>query len=128
MKYVKPSPYADPEAAARKLVEIANTIEPAQDGRIFIEQINAPMLYEHKATPADTRRGLIWRLRRDGWCCTRAGRLYASPRTVRICSRKSELAEPQRIVFAAAAPPAQSGCHQKAPGSAVRSLGLYRRA
>jgi len=41
VKYVKPSPYADHEAAARKLVEIANTIEPAQDGRIFIQQINA---------------------------------------------------------------------------------------
>jgi len=58
VKYVKPSPYADPEAAARKLVEIANTIEPAQDGRIFIQQINAPMPYEHKATPAEYKAGL----------------------------------------------------------------------
>jgi hypothetical protein len=56
VKYVKPSPYADHEAAARKLVEIANTIEPAQDGRI--QQINAPMPYEHKATPAEYKAGL----------------------------------------------------------------------
>lgn len=33
-KYVQPRPYANPEAAARKLLEIAQGIEPAQDGRI----------------------------------------------------------------------------------------------
>jgi hypothetical protein len=37
-------PYADPEAAARKLVEIASTIEPVQNGRIYIELVNAPFL------------------------------------------------------------------------------------
>jgi hypothetical protein len=58
VKYVKPRPCADPEAAARKLVEIANTIEPARDGRIFIEQINGRMLLEHKATPAEYKAGL----------------------------------------------------------------------
>lgn len=50
-KYVQPRPYANREAAARKLIEIANFVEPVQDGRIFIEQLNAPMLFEHKATP-----------------------------------------------------------------------------
>jgi hypothetical protein len=30
-KYVQPRPYANPEAAARKLVEIAYGIEPVQD-------------------------------------------------------------------------------------------------
>jgi hypothetical protein len=49
----------NPEAAARKLVEIAHAIDPAQDGRIFIEQINAPMLYQHKATRPKTKPGLI---------------------------------------------------------------------
>ena len=44
MKFVEPSPFNDPEAAARKLVEIANTIEPAQDGRIYIELVNAAFL------------------------------------------------------------------------------------
>jgi len=28
--------------AARKLVEIAGTIEPAQDGRVFIERAHVP--------------------------------------------------------------------------------------
>jgi hypothetical protein len=36
MKFAEPRPYADPNAAARKLVEIASTIEPVQDGRIFV--------------------------------------------------------------------------------------------
>jgi hypothetical protein len=34
MKCVEPTNLADPDAAARKLVEIANVIEAAQDGRI----------------------------------------------------------------------------------------------
>ena len=33
MKFTADRRYADPEAAVRKLVEIANSIEPAQDGR-----------------------------------------------------------------------------------------------
>ena len=37
-------PYVDPEAAARKLVEIASTIEPVQNGRIYIELVNASFL------------------------------------------------------------------------------------
>jgi hypothetical protein len=41
-KFVGDRPYADPEAAARKLVEIANSVEAVQDGRIFIELINGP--------------------------------------------------------------------------------------
>jgi hypothetical protein len=44
MKFVAPRPFADPDVAARKLVEIANSIEAAQDGRICIERVNAPFL------------------------------------------------------------------------------------
>lgn len=36
-KHVQPRPYANPEAASRKLLQIAHAIEPAQDDRIFIE-------------------------------------------------------------------------------------------
>jgi hypothetical protein len=49
-KFVQARPYADPEAAARKIIEIANTIEPVQDGRIHIEKINGAMLYQDKAS------------------------------------------------------------------------------
>jgi hypothetical protein len=58
MKFRNDRAYANPEAAARKLVEIANSIEPAQDGRIFIELVNAPFLYEHKGSPAEYKAGL----------------------------------------------------------------------
>ena len=58
MKFAANRPYADPEAAARKLIEIANSVEAVQDGRIYIELINGPMLFEHKATPAWRRAGL----------------------------------------------------------------------
>jgi hypothetical protein len=37
--------YANPEAAARKLVELAASVEPVQDGRIHIEKLNAPFLF-----------------------------------------------------------------------------------
>jgi hypothetical protein len=49
MKFATDRPYANPETAARKLIEIANAVEAVQDGRIYIELINAPFLYEHKA-------------------------------------------------------------------------------
>jgi hypothetical protein len=58
MKFATDRPYADPEKAARKLVEIANAIEAVQDGRIHIELINAPFLFEHKASPAEYKAGL----------------------------------------------------------------------
>ncbi|WP_441237144.1 hypothetical protein [Bradyrhizobium sp. 930_D9_N1_4] len=44
-----PRPYANPEVAARKWIEIAAGIEPTKDGRKFIEKINAPFLFTLKA-------------------------------------------------------------------------------
>jgi hypothetical protein len=41
MKFVEPNPFTDPDTAARKLLEIANATEPAPDGRIYIELVNA---------------------------------------------------------------------------------------
>ncbi|MEH2492890.1 hypothetical protein [Bradyrhizobium sp. AZCC 2230] len=38
MKHVEGRPFADPEAAARKLLEIAAGIALVQDGRIYIER------------------------------------------------------------------------------------------
>ena len=55
-----------PEAAARKLIEIASTIEAVQDGRIFIEEINAPFLFDLRATPAEYSAGLKVAIER-GW-------------------------------------------------------------
>ena len=44
MKFVEPRPLADPDAAARRLVEIASIVEAVQDGRIFVELVNRPFL------------------------------------------------------------------------------------
>lgn len=45
MRYANSRPFADPEAAARKLLEIANATEAVQDGRIHIEKLNGPFLF-----------------------------------------------------------------------------------
>ena len=58
MRFVQPRPYADPEVAAHKIMELANAFEPIQDGRIYIEKINAPFLYQLKGTPAKYKAGL----------------------------------------------------------------------
>jgi hypothetical protein len=52
LKYAEARSYADPETSARRIMEIANTIEPAQ-GKIYIELINYPMLFKDKASPAE---------------------------------------------------------------------------
>jgi len=57
-KFVQPRPYANPEAAARKIVELANAVEPVQDGRIHIEKINGPFLFQLKGTPVEYKAGL----------------------------------------------------------------------
>jgi hypothetical protein len=62
----QPRPYADPEIAARKLVEIANAVEAVQDGRIYIELINWPFLSEFKGTPAEYKAALDLAISR-GW-------------------------------------------------------------
>jgi hypothetical protein len=41
MKFTPDRSYADPEEAARKLLEIANTVEAVQDGRISREDQRA---------------------------------------------------------------------------------------
>jgi len=75
MKFVSNRPFADPDAAARKLVELANAFEPVQDGRIYIEKINGPFLYQLKGMPAEsTRRALSAPSPTPRSCCTRAAR------------------------------------------------------
>jgi hypothetical protein len=66
MKFATGRPYTDPENAARKLVEIANSVEAVQDGRIYIELINGPFLFGLKATPDEFLAGLNLAIER-GW-------------------------------------------------------------
>lgn len=65
-KFAEARPYADPEAAARKLIEIAYSIEPVQDGRIHIEKINWPFLRNLRGSPAEYGAG-IERAIENGW-------------------------------------------------------------
>jgi hypothetical protein len=65
-KFIEPSHHlADPDAAARKLVDIANAVEAVQDGRIYIERINGAFL-EEGGTP-DQFRSALARAMSLGW-------------------------------------------------------------
>jgi hypothetical protein len=65
MKFISARPYADPEATARKLVEIANGVEAVQDGLIYIEKVNAP--FPEAGGSADQFRAGIERAIALGW-------------------------------------------------------------
>lgn len=66
MKFTTDRPYADPEKAARRLMQHAHAFEAKQDGRIFIEKINAPFLFGDKATAAEHHAGIAYAIER-GW-------------------------------------------------------------
>jgi hypothetical protein len=57
MKLTTDRPFADPEKAARKLLELANAVEPYMDARVLIELINLPFLREG-GSPAEYGAGL----------------------------------------------------------------------
>ena len=66
MKLTADRSYADPEKAARRLLEHAQAFEVIQDGRIYIEKINGPFLFDDKGTPAEYKAGLDLAIER-GW-------------------------------------------------------------
>jgi len=88
MKLTVDQPYSDPEKAARTLVEIANTVEVVQDGRIHIEKINGPFLFREKGTPEEYKAGLDLAIER-GWLD-----LHESGTFVRFAPGGAELSEP----------------------------------
>jgi hypothetical protein len=67
MKFAVDRPYSDPEKAARKLIEIANSVDAVQDGRIYIEKINGPFLFEFKGSPDEYRAALKLAIDRGGF-------------------------------------------------------------
>jgi hypothetical protein len=66
LKLTADRPFADPDKAARRLLEHARAFEPIQDGRIYIEKLNGPFLFIDKATPAEYTAGLELAISR-GW-------------------------------------------------------------
>jgi hypothetical protein len=91
VKFAKPRPYADPETAARKLIEIANTIEAIQDGRLHIEKINAPFLAVG-GSPAEYMAGLDLAIA-QGWLWRHDSGMYLkfTQTGARICSPDVDL-------------------------------------
>ena len=85
MKFVPNRPYSDPEKAARKILEIANSVEVVQDGRIYIELINGPFLFREKATPDEYKAGLDLAIER-GWLA-----LHESGTFVRLTQTGADL-------------------------------------
>ena len=70
-KFIADRPFADPDAAARKIVEIANGVEAVQDGRIYIERVNA-RFWRLAAAAMTSARGSSAPSRSAGYGCTRA--------------------------------------------------------
>jgi hypothetical protein len=66
MTFVADRPLADPLVAARKLLELANAVEPVQDGRIYIEKINGPFLFKEGGRPEEFVAGLDYAIAK-GW-------------------------------------------------------------
>jgi hypothetical protein len=66
LKLTSDRPFAEPETAARRLLEHAHAFEPIQDGRIYIEKINGPFLYVDRGSPAEYSVGLKFAIER-GW-------------------------------------------------------------
>ncbi len=58
--------FADPEKAARRLLEHARAIRPAPRGWIDIEQLNHPFLFTDKAKPIEYRAGMEFAIS-EGW-------------------------------------------------------------
>ncbi|MCP1766089.1 hypothetical protein [Bradyrhizobium japonicum] len=80
MKHADERPYANPEAAARTRGEIAASVEAVQDGRIYIERINAPFLFKLKGSGSEFGAGLKHAIER-GWL-----QLHESGTYVRLLS------------------------------------------
>ncbi|SDK42309.1 hypothetical protein [Bradyrhizobium ottawaense] len=57
MRLTNERPYAKPEAAAKRLWEIIQKIEPVH-GRTHVEKFNGPFLFVDMATPAEYSAGM----------------------------------------------------------------------
>jgi hypothetical protein len=65
MKFTADRAFSDPEKAARKLLEIANSLEPYMDQRLLVELINAGFL-DVGGSPAEYQAGVDLAVAR-GW-------------------------------------------------------------
>ncbi|WP_439361133.1 hypothetical protein [Bradyrhizobium sp. DASA03007] len=80
-KFAAERPYADPEIAARKLVQLAASIEPVQDARIHMEKINPAFLHTLKANDNEFGAGIRYAVD-QGWL-----KLHESETYVRLAGK-----------------------------------------
>jgi hypothetical protein len=85
MKLTTDRPFADPEKAARRLMQHAHAFEVVQDGRIYIEKLNGPFCSAIKAPRRSTSQA--WTTRSNtGGSNSMTGRLSASRNPGATCS------------------------------------------
>jgi hypothetical protein len=75
MKFSSERPFADPEKAARKLLEIANVTEAVQGGRIHLQPVNRQFVYTEGASPAEYLAGLTFAIE-HGWLWQHPSKTY----------------------------------------------------
>ena len=75
MKHAEVRPYATPEAAARKLLELATGVTPVQDGRIHVEKINYPFIFKLGGSGPEFGAGIAFAIDR-GWLEMHESRTY----------------------------------------------------
>jgi hypothetical protein len=74
-----------PGKGANRLLEHAHAIEPIQDGRIYIEKVNGPFLFDDKDTPAEYAAGLERAIALGCSNCMKAVTSSASRKPARTC-------------------------------------------
>ena len=87
MKLTTNRPLADPEKAARRLMQHAHAFD---HGRIYIEKVNDPFLFGDKGTPEEYAAGLDGRSIALGWLELHdSGTFVRFGQAGRTCSRRS---------------------------------------
>jgi len=61
MKFKSDRPFADPELAARKIIELANAVEPVQDAAFTSRRSTGRSYFSSRARRPNIRPGSIWR-------------------------------------------------------------------
>jgi hypothetical protein len=108
MKLSADRPFADPEEAARKLIEIATTVEAVQDRLIYIERVNGPFL-KAGGNPAEYRPASNSQSAAAGCWDMNPAPTSSSPRQAPRCLLYWSAGErPQRGLWGAPGPPLQA--------------------
>ena len=96
MKYATDRPYADPEKAARRILEIANAVEPIQ-GRIHIEKFKRRFSSVTAVARPNTARASNSRSSAVGSRCMNPEPSSPSRRRAPSCSLDEQRTMPQKF-------------------------------